>query len=194
MADTGARHREHVLDVLLGEQRGSGGDPADQGDMGHAGRPLGLARAGRQVRVGGGRHGAGVGQSLRIRCQGVGARAVRVLVEEPFADLKRTRSVFGRLKTSTRLLDLLDVQDGQCVLNLGAGRAGTRRGWPTGWGMRPSPPPARTPPCAGATVKKLRRAEDDTVWLMPCNVAFPPICLVGEGVILGKVVAVLRSL
>lgn len=43
-----------------------------------------------------------------------------------------------------------------------------------------------------ATVKKLRIA-DDGVWLMPCNLAYSPIRL-ENGTILGKVVAVLRSL
>ncbi|WP_371647912.1 MULTISPECIES: LexA family protein [unclassified Streptomyces] len=44
-----------------------------------------------------------------------------------------------------------------------------------------------------ATVKKLRIA-DDGVWLMPCNPAFSPISLDDDGMILGRVVAVLRSL
>ncbi|MGW4550073.1 transcriptional repressor LexA [Streptomyces violaceorubidus] len=44
-----------------------------------------------------------------------------------------------------------------------------------------------------ATVKKLRIA-DDGAWLMPCNLAYQPIRLGDDGVILGKVVAVMRSL
>ncbi|MFF4410350.1 transcriptional repressor LexA [Streptomyces sp. NPDC001404] len=44
-----------------------------------------------------------------------------------------------------------------------------------------------------ATVKKLRIA-DDGVWLMPCNIAYQPTRLENDGTILGKVVAVLRSL
>ncbi len=43
-----------------------------------------------------------------------------------------------------------------------------------------------------ATVKRLRR-EDGHVWLMPHNTAYEPI-LGDEAVILGKVVAVLRTL
>lgn len=44
-----------------------------------------------------------------------------------------------------------------------------------------------------ATVKKLRIAGDG-VWLLPCNPAFSPISLDTDGMILGRVVAVLRSL
>ncbi|MBP2400758.1 transcriptional repressor LexA [Streptomyces syringium] len=44
-----------------------------------------------------------------------------------------------------------------------------------------------------ATVKKLRIA-DDGAWLMPCNIAYQPIRLENDAAILGKVVAVLRSL
>ncbi|MFC8953699.1 LexA family protein [Streptomyces sp. NPDC057101] len=44
-----------------------------------------------------------------------------------------------------------------------------------------------------ATVKKLRIAEDG-IWLMPCNVAFSPIRLEDDTVIMGKAVAVMRSL
>ncbi|RLU81982.1 repressor LexA [Streptomyces griseocarneus] len=48
-------------------------------------------------------------------------------------------------------------------------------------------------PGGEATVKKLRIA-DNGVWLMPCNIAYQPILLENGGSILGKVVAVLRSL
>lgn len=44
-----------------------------------------------------------------------------------------------------------------------------------------------------ATVKRLR-ISGDGVWLMPCNLAYSPIPLPDEGAILGRVVAVLRSL
>ncbi|MFE8941065.1 transcriptional repressor LexA [Streptomyces sp. NPDC007872] len=44
-----------------------------------------------------------------------------------------------------------------------------------------------------ATVKKLR-IDEDGLWLMPCNVAFSPIRLKDGTVIMGKVVAVMRSL
>lgn len=44
-----------------------------------------------------------------------------------------------------------------------------------------------------ATVKRLR-ITDDGAWLVPCNADFSPIPLGEDGLILGKVVAVLRSL
>lgn len=44
-----------------------------------------------------------------------------------------------------------------------------------------------------ATVKKLRIA-DDGLWLMPCNLAYKPIRLEYDGAILGKVVALMRSM
>ncbi|MFF4531576.1 transcriptional repressor LexA [Streptomyces sp. NPDC001407] len=44
-----------------------------------------------------------------------------------------------------------------------------------------------------ATIKKLR-ITDDGAWLMPCNIAYQPIRLENDATILGKVVAVLRSL
>ncbi|MFI0153794.1 LexA family protein [Streptomyces lydicus] len=44
-----------------------------------------------------------------------------------------------------------------------------------------------------ATVKKLRLA-DDGAWLMPSNVSYSPFPLGDDGVLLGRVVAVLRSL
>ncbi|MFE0777503.1 transcriptional repressor LexA [Streptomyces sp. NPDC058861] len=44
-----------------------------------------------------------------------------------------------------------------------------------------------------ATVKKLHIAKDEA-WLMPCNLAFSPILLEDDSAIMGKVVAVMRSL
>jgi repressor LexA len=44
-----------------------------------------------------------------------------------------------------------------------------------------------------ATVKQIRLAADG-MWLMPCNPAYPPIRMEGDDAILGKVVAVMRSL